>query len=69
MRPRAGLREPDATAEGYEGRKLWSVTWGEDRPALIAAPTAEAAMVAAARFWGVRWQRPEYHMSVQIVPV
>jgi hypothetical protein len=43
--------------------------WKDWIPATVAAPTPEAAMVTAARFWGVRWQTPDYYETVKTVPI
>lgn len=66
---RPPAKPPDAIADGYEGSKYWEVVWSERFPVTVAAPTQEAAMVTAARFWGVRWQAESYHQTVQIIPV
>lgn len=63
------LKPIDATAAGYEGPRLWSVLWKNRIPATVAAPTPEAAMIAAARFWGVRWQAPDYYETVRTVEI
>lgn len=63
------MRPLDATAEGYKGPRMWSVLWKFRTPATVAAPTPEAAMVAAARFWGVRWQAPEFYENARVVPI
>jgi hypothetical protein len=63
------LKPVDATAAGYEGPVLWSVLWKSWMPATVAAPTPEAAMVAAARFWGVRWQAPDFYETVKVIKV
>ena len=63
------MRPPDATAEGYEGPRMWNVLWKTRMPATVAAPTPEAALVAAARFWGVRWQAPYFYENARIVPI
>ncbi len=63
------LKPLDATAEGYDGPRVWTVLWKDWIPATVAAPTPEAAMVTAARFWGVRWQTPDYYETVKTVPI
>lgn len=55
-------KTPAVTAAGYEGARLFSVEW-RGLPVLVAAPTPEAAVVAAAREYGVDWRAMEYHME------
>ncbi len=69
MKRPALLKPLDATAAGYDGPRMWSVLWKSRIPATVAAPTAEAAMVAAANFWGVRWQAADYYEKVKIIPI
>ena len=69
MRAPQIMKPLDATAEGYSGPRLWSVLWKSWIPATVAAPTPEAAMVAAARFWGVRWQDPEFYENARVAPI
>ncbi len=69
MKHPALMREPDAIAEGYEGRRVWSVLWKDRIPATVAAPTKEEAMIAAARFWGVRWQALDFYSEVVITKI
>lgn len=61
-------KDPAARAAGYEGGRLFSVEW-RGIPVLVAAPTEEAAVVAAAPEHGVDWRRAEYHMEVVVYPV
>lgn len=61
-------KEPAARAAGYEGARLFSVQW-RGLPVLVAAPTAEAAVVAAAREHGVDWRKVEYHMEATVYRV
>lgn len=69
MKRAALMRPPDAAAEGYDGPRLWSVLWGDRIPATVAAPTPEAAMVAAAHLWGVRWQDVGFYSEVVITKI
>ncbi len=57
----------DVTARGYGGPRRWRVVWyARARALTVAAPTREAAMVAAAEAWGTRWQDRGYYDSVMI---
>lgn len=61
---------PDTTARGYSGPRLYRVIWyARERALTVAAPTREAAMVAAAEAWDVRWQDLEFYDRVKVARV
>nr|DAW28805.1 MAG TPA: hypothetical protein [Caudoviricetes sp.] len=52
---------------GYSGKKRWLVYHPRHkRPIAVLAPTAQAAMVAAAGGWGERWQSVEFYSNVNV---
>ncbi len=60
----AGYSDPiDVTFEGYTGKKLYRVTHPQLGGLLIAAPDDVAAIVAAAKRWGRRWQEWDFYTS------
>lgn len=57
------------TYPGYSGKKRWLVYHpSHKRPIAVFAPTAQAAMVAAAGGWGCRWQSIEFYSNVKVTP-
>lgn len=54
----------------YQGKKTWSVRHpAHRRPVRVIAPSAEAAIVAAAACWGERWTAIEFYSSVAVSPL
>lgn len=54
----------------YQGKKQWSVRHPAHRSSVrVFAPTEEAAIVAAAEYWGERWQSIEFYSSVAVSPL
>ena len=57
----------DIAFEEYLGTRRYTVSHPEHSGTLlVAAPTEVAAMVAAAKKWGVRWQRYEYYAFCEV---
>ena len=56
-----------ATFRGYAGGRRWVVSSSANKTHLIVrAPTAEAAIAAAAERWGERWQDQEFYEGVNV---
>jgi len=52
----------DAKYEKYAGRLRWFVTHPAHKYQItVAAPDKNSAIVAAADYWGERWQDPQFH--------
>ena len=49
------------TFEGYEGAKMFVVSHPKHRDVIVHAPDADAAIVAAAKYWRERWQAWEFY--------
>lgn len=53
----------------YQGKKAWSVRHpAHRRPVRVFAPTAEAAIVAAAACWGERWTARDFYSGCEVSP-
>lgn len=53
----------------YQGKKHWSVRHPAHRqPVRVIAPSAEAAIVAAAACWGERWTAVEFYTGCVVSP-
>lgn len=58
-----------STYPGYCGKKMWSVRHtAHRRPVRVAAPTEEAAIVAAAAYWRERWTAVDFYASCEVSP-
>lgn len=57
----------DAVFEGYTGRLAWTVSHPRHKkPLTVLAPKEEAALVAAAEYWGERWQSYSFYPYCEI---
>jgi len=57
----------DIAFEYYRGNRRYIVSHPEQSGTLtVAAPTEVAAMVAAAKKWGVRWQCYEFYAFCEV---
>lgn len=62
-------KEFDCRFEDYAGNKRFTVSHPKRKKDLtVAAPSADAAMVAAAKHWKTRWQAVEFYAYVTVVP-
>lgn len=53
----------------YRGGRCWSVRHPAHRKSVcVAAPTEEAAIVAAAAYWRERWTAIEFYMFCEVSP-
>lgn len=54
---------------GYCGKRSWSVRHPAHRSSVrVIAPTEEAAIVAAAEYWGERWTAVDFYDSCEVSP-
>ena len=56
-------------AEGYTGKKRWTVALEGAGVLAIYAPSRESAIVHAARWFGRRWQDLSYQTDVRAFPM
>lgn len=61
MKKQTAKPEVQATYQGYEGVKRYDVTAPGKRTILVSAPDENCAIVAAANYWGERWQNWEFY--------
>ena len=62
-------KEYDCCFEGYRGTKRFTVSHPKRKKDLtVAAPSEEAAMVAAAKHWDTRWQAVEFYAYAKVIP-
>lgn len=60
----------DAVFEKYGGKKRFEVMCpGEKKPLRVAAPSEEAAIVAAARKLGKRWTQYDFYAFCGVIQV
>lgn len=64
MRAQGYNKDPRRVTPGYQGGKLWQV-WFVGPPVLVAAPSAEAAIIAAAPEYAEDWRDPRYHAEAE----
>lgn len=62
---RAARRADIAQQAGYTGKNHWIVTYGGKKLRVRAADKT-AALYAAAKHWGFKWTRAEYHQTAQV---
>lgn len=63
------MAKASSTFPGYAGTKKWLVSHPRQAAAVrVTAPTAQAAIVAAASVWGVRWQSVEFYAYASVTP-
>ena len=56
----------EAVFKDYQGTNLFKVSHPENGEIRVSAPDKAAALVAAAEFWGKRWQDCEFYMFCSI---
>lgn len=61
---RPAKRADIARQAGYTGKNHWSVTY-HDQQLTVRAADEVAALFTAAKHWGVKWTRAEYHQTAQ----
>ena len=62
-------RKPDIVRQdGYTGKKFYRVSYaGQSVDVHCADETA--ALFLAAKHWGFKWTRPEYHQTAKVTPL
>lgn len=61
---RAAQRPDIAKQAGYTGKNHYVVTYGGQKLKVRAADET-AALFTAAKHWGIKWTRPEYHQNAR----
>lgn len=61
---RAAQRPDIAKQAGYTGKNHWIVTYNGQQLKVRAADET-AALFTAAKHWGIKWTRPEYHQNAR----
>lgn len=56
----------DANYDGYRGAKRFLVEHPEHGRATIAAPDADTAIIAAAKFWKLDWTRCSFYTNCMV---
>lgn len=62
-------RAADCCFEGYDGRNKWTVRHPKHKKTLVVMAKDEAcAIVAAAQYWGERWQAYSFYPYCEVMP-
>ena len=74
MRTQRGTKDVDAiftygSGNKYSGINAFQVNHPSHKTVTVAAPDDVSAIVAAADFWGVRWQDYEVYSYCRVFPV
>ena len=54
--------------DGYTGNKIWRVSHPDHGEIEVFAPSLPAAIAAAAKVWGRRWQEYAFYADCSVVP-
>lgn len=62
--PGERAKKPIIAQAGYTGKNYYDVTYGTQR-VTVRAEDEYAALFTAAKHWGYKFSRPEYHQSAR----